>query len=349
MLDTAGIGTYLAETLPRVLARMGSTPFTLLGPAASLGNLVSGFPNADVVGWEAPVYSAREQLEARRHVPRDTTAFWAPHFNIPLAWSGPLVVTVHDVAFLALAGSTLAQVAYAKAMFSAVRRRASAILFDSAFTAQEFQRRVGTPRHATVCHLGVAAQWFDRASEPSPDRYLLFVGNVKPHKNLGRLIEAFARVAPRIPHRLVIAGRREGLRTVDDSVNRLAAALGRRIDITGYVSSPELERLVAGCDALVLPSLYEGFGLPPLEALACGRPVAVSNVASLPEVCGAEAEYFDPLDVDDMARAIERVACRPADTLDIIERRRAWSRRFDWSVCADVVTAELRRATTAGS
>jgi glycosyltransferase involved in cell wall biosynthesis len=296
--------------------------------------------------WHTPIHTVREQFDARRIIPRDTTLYWSPHFNIPLAWRGPLAVTIHDVAALVLSDMSLLRQAYARVMFAAVRRRASVVLFDSEFTRAEFHARVGAPHLALTARLGVGERWFRLAAEQPADAtpYLLFIGNVKPHKNLGRLLEAFERVSPRIPHRLVIVGRLEGMRTVDSTIAARTARLGERVIVTGYVEPARLQRYVAECDALVLPSLYEGFGLPPLEALASGRAVAVSRAASLPEVCGAVAEYFDPLDVGSIADALERVATRPPDTPDQRKRRRAWACSFSWEACADVTAAGLQRA-----
>ena len=344
MLDTGGIGTYLAELLPRVVDRMTECEFTLLGDSPSLRALMRDDRRIDIRHWTTPIYTVREQLEIRSLLPGDATLVWTPHYNIPLAWTGPLAVTVHDVAHLALPQSSVARSLYARMLFAAVRRRAAVVLCDSEFTRQEFQRHAGTPRRAIVCHLGVDERWFELPESEAPvTPYFLFVGNVKPHKNLGRLVEAFTRVAPRIPHRLLIAGRREGMRTVDRRVVDLAASLSDRIEFTGYVSPDQLDLLIAGCDALVLPSLYEGFGLPPLEALACGRLVLAARAGSLPEVCGPEAMYFDPENLDDIARALEQGARRGADSPDDMQRRRDWARRFTWERCAQVTAHELRR------
>jgi glycosyltransferase involved in cell wall biosynthesis len=348
MLGTAGIGTYLAETLPRVVARMDDTPFTVLGDEPALDALFGDEPHVRIRHWPTPIYTIREQLEARRLIPEDAALFWAPHFNIPLAWRGSLAVTVHDVAHLALPQSSVARALYARLVYATLRRRASVLFCDSAFTEREFRSRVGAPRRAVVCHLGVDERWFELpAPSAQATPYLLYVGNVKPHKNLGRLIDAFTRVASEIPHRLVIVGRSDGMRTIDKGVASRAERLGGRVELTGYISPVQLERCIADCDALVLPSLYEGFGLPPLEALACGRAVAVSRAGSLPETCGPEAVYFDPLDVGDITRALERLAIRPRDTSADIERRRAWARRFSWDACADTVETELRRLLSA--
>ena len=345
MLDTAGIGTYLAEMLPRVIARMPDVPFTVLGDESLLETLVGPRDSVQLRSWRTPIHTIREQLDAPRVVPSDTVLFWSPHFNVPLLWRGALAVTVHDVAALALPDMSVTRRAYARLMFPAVRRRASVVLCDSGFTRREFHERVGETRRSVTCLLGVDERWFSLASADATESapYLLFVGNVKPHKNLARLLEAFERVSPRIPHRLLLVGRLEGMRTVDRDIEARTARLGERVVLTGYAEPAQLERYVAGCHALVLPSLYEGFGLPPLEALACGKAVAVSRAGALPEVCGPEAEYFDPLDVASIATAIERVATRPPDTPAVVRRRQGWARRFDWDACADVTVAELRR------
>jgi glycosyltransferase involved in cell wall biosynthesis len=114
------------------------------------------------------------------------------------------------------------------------------------------------------------------------------------------------------------------------------------VQYTGRLPQRSLERFVAACDALVLPSLYEGFGLPPLEALACGRPVAVSRTASLPEVCGSHAEYFDPLQTSDIAAVLERVATRRPDGDADSVNRREWAGRFTWDACAASTAAAFR-------
>jgi glycosyltransferase involved in cell wall biosynthesis len=352
MLDTAGIGTYLSELLPRVIARMPDVRFSVLGEVPTLESHLEShlesYGHVELRAWRTPIHTIREQLDATNVIPSDTNLYWSPHFNIPLAWRGALAVTVHDVAALVLPDMSLARRAYARLMFPAVRRRASVVLFDSEFTRREFHARVGEPRRSVSSLLGVDDRWFELAStNRAGSPYLLFVGNVKSHKNLARLLEAFERVSSRIPHRLLLVGRLEGMRTVDRDIQARTARLGDRVVLTGYAEPAQLERYLAQCDALVLPSLYEGFGLPPLEALACGRPVAVSRAASLPEVCGPEAEYFDPLDVASIASALERVATRPSDSPRDIERRQAWARRFSWDTCAEATVAELRRALPA--
>ena len=344
MLPLSGIGTYIREVVPRVVARWRGARFTLLGHIESLRTLVPS-DRANHVRCTAPIYSIAEQVSVLRAIPGDATLFWAPHYNVPLLYRGRMAVTVHDVNHLALPQGSLPRRVYARTLFAAVRRKAALVMFDSEFTRSEFERRVGTPARAQVVTLGVAEPWFHLA-EPtvSETPFFLYVGNVKPHKNLPRLLEAFGMVAAHLPHRLVIVGRRDGLLTADRDAERLATALGDRVEFTGHLEHADLEKRVAACDALVLPSLYEGFGLPPLEALAAGRAVAVSRGSSLPEVCGPEADYFDPTNTSSIAESLLRLGTRAGDTPSDRARRRAWARQFSWDECAARTTELLQQA-----
>ena len=349
MLGVSGIGTYLEETVPRVIARWPSARFTLLGDASAIARVVPASERVAIREIDVPIYSIREQLALARAIPGRTTLYWAPHYNIPLLFTGRIAATVHDVFHLADAHSSFAKKLYARTLFSALVARARVVLCDSAFTAAELRRLAGEPRRLAVVPLGVSPRWFDvgAAAPPIAAPYFLALGNVKPHKNLKRLVAAFARVSDRIPHRLVIVGRREGLRTLDTEVEAMAAALGDRVLFTGQVAQHELEGWIAGCAALVQPSLYEGFGLPPLEAMACGRRVAVARTSSLPEVCGPEATYFDPLDTASIAAALETIACDVPHEVANSQRRREWARRFDWEDCAHATLRQLAVAATA--
>jgi glycosyltransferase involved in cell wall biosynthesis len=263
-----------------------------------------------------------------------------------------MVATIYDVAPLAMSHLlSLPKRMYARAMFAYVRRRASALLTISEFTRAEFLRLVGVPRGTiSVIPLAAGDEWRGISAGPRPDPapYLVYVGNVKPQKNLVALLSAFASLLDRIPHRLVIVGRERGFITGDPRVQQMARQLGDRVLLTGEVDDETLRGWVAHADALVFPSLYEGFGLPPLEAMAIGTPAVVSHAASLPEVCGDAALYFDPHDPSDIARQIECVVGNHA----IADRlRRAGRQRVSqssWSDCAARTTAVLQAVLRGG-
>jgi glycosyltransferase involved in cell wall biosynthesis len=353
MIGSSGIGTCLREWLPRLIAGRPEDDFALLGPEHLLADVPwTRVPNVRVIHLDAPIYSIREQIDVPLRIPKGTDLFWSPHYNIPLAWRGRLVVTVHDLAHLALPQfvNGAHRRAYARFMFRRISRSADAIMTVSDFTRAEFERLVGSGRaRPEVVHNGVSREWFEIPPSPAPHSrpYLLYVGNVKPHKNLVRLLEAFGLLPTGFDCDLLLVGKSEGFLTEDAAVRSAVHRLGPRVQLVGEVSQGLLKRYVAHAEALVLPSLYEGFGLPALEGMAGGRPVIVSRAAALPEICGDAALYCDPLDpvsiADAMARVLqdsdlrEQLRCRGLDR----------ARRFTWERSARAVTTVLDRVLAA--
>lgn len=346
MSQNSGIGVYLRNILSNWLACSETEVGRLALSSESSRHHSQG------LGWHlqllnpgCAIYTVREQLLVPKCVPPMAKALWVPHYNIPLMCSKPIVATVHDVFHLAMPELVpgLAKRGYARVMFAGVRARARRIICVSEFSKQELMRHVDVPEHRIrVIHNGVAPEWFSakpsaEASTAAP--YFICVGNVKPHKNLSTLIEAFSMLSD-LPHRLVIVGRKEGFIVGDPAVARAAQALGDRVQFTGQISQERLLPLVAGASALVLPSLYEGFGLPAIEAMACGCPVVTSRAASLPEICGHAAVYFDPRSPRELASAIRNLA----QNVDLQRRLRAEGRErasvFRWDICAQR-TAEV--------
>lgn len=347
MVDASGIGTHLRNVLGRLVAAGPEWRLALLGDPGALARHGWGaVPGVELLAHRAPFYGLRQQLlpAAARALAPDL--LWVPHYNIPLTWRGRLLVTVHDLAHLALPElfGRGARRVYARLTFAAVRRRAAGLLYVSRFSRDEFHRLVGPPRgREWTAANGVAPEWFEAAPPAVAHRpYFLYVGNVKPHKNLGRLLEAFAAVAPEVPHDLVLVGRRRGFLTADPDVSRRAEGLGDRVRFTGFLEAAELRTTVAGAAALALPSLYEGFGLPALEAMACGRPVLAARAGALPEVCGKAAIYCDPLDPADIAAGLRRLAI----DADLAARLGAagpeHARRFSWDDTAATVGSAIR-------
>jgi glycosyltransferase involved in cell wall biosynthesis len=353
MADAPGIGTYLRNIVPRVVAARPWWRFVLLGKISAIERLGwHELENVSVRQLSAPIYSVREQLALRPSRNERVDCFWSPHYNIPLWGRAPLVVTVHDVIHLARQEYTrnVAKRAYAGLMFETIRRRASAILTVSEFTKGEFLRLVGSPvAPITVAHNGVDERWFRPVDSPSPrpsEPYVVCVASVKPHKNLGALIEAFATLCDRIPHNLLIVGRIDGLRTADRTVFGRARAYGDRVQLTGEVSDPTLRSLIGGAAALVHPSLYEGFGLPPLEAMAAGCPCLVSRTTAMPEVCGDAALYCDPIDPGDIASRLYQLVTDEHLRDDLSARGRSRAATFQWSRTTERTLEALDRAVT---
>lgn len=314
MIGSSGIGRVTASILTRCISMHPDWQFVLLGDSALIRKYVfdSG-ANISIVRYIARPHSLREQLTFPYRELNKCDMLWSPNYNIPIFWRGRLMVNIHDVAHLALTnlfGSFIKR-NYARFMFRLVQRHANGIVYVSQFSKDEFHRYVGAPLHASeaVALNGVGNDWFEiqRGEALRAHPYILFVGNVKPHKNLGRLLMAFMRVKDLIPHDLIIVGKKSGFIVGDNSVFPLVEKLGDRVVFTDRISDGLLKRYFAQADALVLPSLYEGFGLTPLEAMAAGCPALVSQVASLTEVCLDAALYCDPYDVNGIAKALQRI------------------------------------------
>ena len=194
------------------------------------------------------------------------------------------------------------------------------------------------PRFAPPSADAVAAV---RAKHDLPGPYVLTLGSIEPRKNLATLLRAWPRVAERRPDlTLALAG---GGNAIYGSVGIDPASLPR-VRLLGYVDDAALPALYGGCETFVFPSVYEGFGLPPLEAMACGVAVVCSDATALPEVVGDAAVMVNPKDADAMADAIVRLTDDPALRADLAVRGRARAALFDWDASADRVWQTLARA-----
>ncbi len=245
----------------------------------------------------------------------------------------PAIVTIHDLNYLHIPMPWHRRVTL-EWFVTRSARRASAVVTVSEFSKREICERLGVPPdrvcvtpNAPVDGLSGAAP----VSRQSRKNHILALSSPSPHKNIQRLIEAFRRIAAAHPAAtLVIAGHL----SADVSV---PSDLRPRIELRGYIGRTELAGLYQAARAFIMPSLYEGFGIPVVEAMSVGTPVACSNAASLPEIAGDAALMFDPRSVDDIAAALSRLL----DDDDLWEKLgtagRARSARFTWEESAAVL------------
>lgn len=254
----------------------------------------------------------------------------------PLASSVAQVTVVHDLIPLDFPGDYPRQQLYFRRLVPAMLRRARMVVAVSEATRRRVMDAYGLPpaRVRTVQN-GFDAERFSPDGPAVGDGglpYVLFVGNLLPHKNLPRLVEAFARAAASTPARLVVVG--GGRPRAIAQLRALAERVRATVEIRAFVPPAELAPLLRGARALVLPSLAEGFGLPAVEAMACGTPVIVSNVSALPEVVGDAALLVDPLDVAALADAIARVLSDDRLRKELSARGLERAARFSWARCA---------------
>lgn len=338
MANMSGIGAYIRNLVPLCIKDFPQVTFRLITGAPLPFALQK---NAVAVHAASTIYSLHEQLELPLLV-RGTKGLWSPHYAFPLAAPVPVLVTVHDLAHLALPkifGKV--QRLYARLLFTGVLVRARGILFNSRFTEAEFQKFVGTPNCKTaVTPLGIAPEWFQHvpAQTTFPFPYFLAVGNLKPHKNLLILCRAFAEICGQIPQHLVLAGKKTGFINGIDGPSIEEMAPGK-IYCTDEISFDLLHKLMAGATALVFPSLYEGFGFPPLEAMACGTPVIASDIPPIRETCGTNATYIVPYSQISIREALLHAA-HDAVPPDTAKNLQAHAKNFSWEKTAEK-TSEL--------
>lgn len=260
-------------------------------------------------------------LDLTRKVAQDKPDLLHVQYTAPVRCPAPIVVSVHDISFIEHPEYFTAQRAW-QLRWTVVRtmRHAARVLTPSEFSRDAILKncRVSEDKIAVVPYAvspalrplpreQSRAQVTERYGVPGP--YILTVGDLQPRKNQAGLIRAFEELIrhhPQLPHHLVLVGKDTWF---GPRVRRLAALspVAERIHFTGFVTDDELLPLYGGCDLFVFPSFYEGFGLPVLEAMACGRAVASSNTSALPEVADAAGILFDPTSTSEMMRAMRDV------------------------------------------
>lgn len=357
----AGLGRYaeslagaLIATQPDRLALFYNAGRRTAGLPPGLRHVPARRVRAGYKPWRMAVWlGSLADVGFDRLVPGAEVFHATEHLLLPLR-TVPTVLTVHDLIFrLFPEHHTRLNYWYLNATMPLYCRRATAIISVSEATKRDLVRLYRLPAaKITVVHEAAAPHFMPAAPERVanvrtryglPARYILRVGTIEPRKNLERLLEALAvlrRLAP--DARLVIVGARGWL--TEGFFRRLEAlGLGDAVQLAGRVPDEDLPAIYSGAELLVEPSVYEGFGLPLLEAMACGTPVVCSAVASLPEVGGDAARYFDPHDTEAMAALMAEV-WRSADLRAALRQAGlARAAQFSWQRAAQETLAVYER------
>jgi len=344
-LHDFGIGTYIRNLL-RQLARIDhDTEYVIFSrpdDQAALGSLGANFRT---VAETAGKYSVAEQIKIPLAIRREgVTLFHAPHYVLPPLVTCKSVVTIHDCIHLMFPQylPNRLSLAYARTSISLAARRATRVLTVSESSKRDILRFVDVP----PANIDVIYNSYDERFGVEPreedvvrvreryqlhDPFVLYAGNVKPHKNLERLIEAFHLVRDHGLDRLKLV-------LIGDEISKYTAlrrAVHRHqlhpyVRFLGYLPEETLAVMYRLAGVFVFPSLYEGFGLPPLEAMASGTPVVTSNVSSLPEVAGDAAVLVDPYDTRSIADGIYRVLTDQRLRADLRRLGLARAGQFSW-------------------
>jgi glycosyltransferase involved in cell wall biosynthesis len=357
--QATGIGRYTAElfsALTRLPAgerpdELLATAFTWRGRAALPGRLPAGVLAAGRraparllrASWERTELPSMAMLGVRADVIHGT------NFVLPPPGRGAAgVVTIHDLSYLRYPETVSAASARYRELVPKSLRRAALVLTDTQAVADEIAAEYHLPAdRIRAIPLGVDPAWFDAANEPLPAlglpaRYLLFVGTLEPRKDVATLLAALRRMRSADPQSppLVLAGPAGWGPALD------TAGLTRADVIAlGYLQTAALRAVVANAAALCFPSLYEGFGLPPLEALAAGTPVVASDIPPLREVLGARTAGVKLVpvgDVDAFCQAILQTLAAPPDPA----AGRAHARQFSWDQTAALTAQAYRNSVS---
>ncbi|MCU1748143.1 glycosyltransferase family 4 protein [Pseudomonas sp. 6D_7.1_Bac1] len=358
-----GIGHYLAELVSALTHEPGLELSLFHGRGWS-----SSLPTAVMPGYsrltpflrQIPgAYQARRWLEQRRFDRGRSAAIDLYHEPSlwPFAFKGPTVITLHDLTHLHYPSTQPA------ARLREIERRlgqgvqqARLILTDSQFVADEAQRYFGLgPERFVVAPLGVAARFHPRTHESlqqalhphgvNPQGYFLCVGTLEPRKNLSLALRAHTQLPLALRQRfpLLVVGMAgwRGNPLGDDLHKALAAG---HVRLLGYLPDEQVAQLLAGARALVFPSVYEGFGLPVLEAMASGTPVILTRRSAMPEVAGAAGNYIEPDDVHGLCEAMSRLADDEAHWQVCREAGLQRAKLFSWGRCAKLTVRAYRQA-----
>jgi glycosyltransferase involved in cell wall biosynthesis len=299
--------------------------------------------------WEQSVVP----LEVRR---RGICLYHSPNYILPLALDCPSVVTIHDLVFRSLPQVHRRTSRMYLSFFTAwAVRHARQLIAVSETTARELARYYPAARSKTTVIYQSLAPMFDQPPAPEAvqafrerlglqDPFVLFVGTLEPRKNLVRLLHAFQLLVAEwgLPHQLVICG---ALGWHSGPLRQALAepALRERVHLAGYVPDADLPLWYAVADVFVYPSLFEGFGLPPLEAMACGTPVVVSRTPALCEAAGDAAVFVEATDTQSIAQGLAEVLTNPARAEALRERGRKRAKHFHRSISSNQMLELYRR------
>jgi len=346
----AGAGVYAYQLVRALAALDGDQQLIVLARPGLFDDLPKQHPNVDIVhvrqrgragrlAWEQAALPER----LRRH---RIDVLHSPHHHTPMLSLGVRrVVTVHDLTFLLIPERyPAARRLYMTWVTRAAARVASTIITPSETIRDEVISRLGVPAERVVAVPEAAGPQYRPVDDDAlgrmrwkyhlPSEYILSVGSLEPGKNRPRLIQAYARLRGEgIDAPLVIAGQRAWRYEGEIA---LARELGLRehVRFLGYVPDEDMPALYSGATLLAFPSLYEGFGLPVLEAMACGTPVVTSNVSATAEAAGDAARLVDPTDLDALTAGLREVLSDPSVRFDLQARGLERAKAFSWERAA---------------
>lgn len=356
----AGVSHYIEQVLLH-LAQIDRANHYTVYTTRGLDQAALGLPaNFVVKPSRLPTINPRVRIPWEQGIAplllRNTADLYHGCLNVaPLLSPVPTVITIHDLAFIRFPQTFRAyNRIYLDLATRLSARRASRILAVSEHTKREVVGLLGIPPERVIVTPNAARSHFRppapaaieqlRARHGLPERFVLYVGTLEPRKNLTTLLEAFALVSRSVPDAPLLIGGGKGWMYEPIFARLEQLNLRDRVKFAGYLPEEELPLWYAAATVFVFPSIYEGFGMPPLEAMACGTPVITSNTSSLPEVVGDAGLMVAPTDPVALAEAIRRVLVDADLRTELRQRGLARARRFSWADTAAKTLVAYREA-----
>ncbi|MCJ7554299.1 MAG: glycosyltransferase family 4 protein [Ignavibacteriaceae bacterium] len=348
MINHSGIGTYIKNMIPNLIGHYN---------LALLGNfqILESFPWSEqvkVFSANYPIYSISEQINLPRQIP-ESRLFISPHYNIPLLKipADKRVVIIHDINHLVSINKiSVIKKIYARYMISAAVKKSDKVITDSFFSRNEIIKHVRSEgKEIKTLYCGINDEALKNYIKPPykeniklkynlPENYFLYVGSSKRHKNLISVLKAFNLLLQEYSNQKLVV---LGVKHDEYFNNKEFVNLKEGVILPGYITDTELPAIYANALCLVFPSLYEGFGLPPLEAMSCGCPVIASNVTSIPEVCNDAALYFDPLNIEEIASTMKQILEDEKTVSQLREKGFNNLKKFTWQIFAQNLKNEF--------
>jgi len=362
MLGYSGIGRYIKNLIQKVLQIDQENEYLIFIQKGQKGNQQSTIHQQEkvkIIEVDAPIYSIKEQYNFLKTTAREKLdVMHFTHFNVPLLYHGPFVVTIHDLTPLYFPGkkrnSFLQRFAYQLILKKALKG-AQRIIAVSKFTKQDIIKHFPDVRQKiVVIYEGVGEPLRIKESEKKlPKPYLLYVGVWREHKNLVGLIRAFNQVKSfGQKHqnwlqglKLILVGKPDPYYPEVPETAHLSP-FSKDIIFTGFLSEEELAFLYQNAEAFVFPSFYEGFGLPPLEAMSYQTPVISSKAGALPEILQDAALYFNPYQTDQMAEKIIQLLTNSKLKQEMIEKGLRQMKKYSWTKMAQETLKQYQIAAS---
>lgn len=347
MIHNSGIGRYIQALIPALIKNFQK--ITLLGNTDILQKFAWA-EEVNIIELSSPIYSVSEQIKLFYKTP-NCDIFLSPHYNTPiyLPQAKKVAVIIPDTNHLVFRK----ELSFVKRLYATIFYNVS-ILKDIIFTISDFSKSEIVKYtncdadKIIVAKCAIDKDYFRQLDQETlsvdpisyfksfKNDYILFIGNIKPHKNLKRSLLAFELVVKKHPNlRFLIVGKKDDFLTDDKEVFKLVEDnqfLKQKVHFTGYISDLHLAFLYKHAKVFLFPSLYEGFGLPPLEAMFFGCPVIVSREGSLPEICGDAAYYCNAYDVEDISKAIIEVLLNRGLRNQLINKGLGKVLEYNWSL-----------------